>query len=119
MDLPGYRFYGGEWIVGENVWRVKFVRFLQGNMGECDTEEKIMYITYGQPRGTLLGTFIHELIHAIEDEYDIDITKRNIKLKHSHQLVEKLEEALSAFVMNNLLRLCVFPRASKGRPKNA
>lgn len=84
-----------EWHVGQETYSLKYVPSVLGEkntLGLCDPNEKELQIKVGQTRSQLLRTFIHEIIHAIEDEYDFE-------LDHAH--VDKLERGIADFLMMN------------------
>jgi hypothetical protein len=95
MRLNGPNSYAREWLIGENIWRLKFVKKIddQGTMGLCDPGDKLILIRRGLDKGEMLKTLAHEVLHAFEDEYTIDI---------SHKTVYKLEDAIFEFLLNNL-----------------
>ncbi len=61
-------------------------------MGLCDPEKRVIYIRLGQPHSETFNTFIHEVLHAFEAEYDVDVP---------HETVYTLERALSDFLLTN------------------
>lgn len=63
-----------------------------GDCGLCDDGKRIIWIRKTQSPAGLFRTFIHEILHAVEAEY-------NVPLKH--QQVYALETALSALIMEN------------------
>lgn len=98
MKLPGYKQYPKSWIIGGFPWKLNYVRNFKfkcdrDSVGLCDPAKKEVVIKYGQGRKDLLKTFIHEIIHAFETEYDFE-------LEHKH--VYALEEAISDFLIDNL-----------------
>lgn len=93
MKLPGQYSYEREWIVGEEVWELKFVKNLGfDGHGECCPESRTMAIKQGQPKDEILKTFFHEVCHALEFTYDIEIP---------HNLVYSFEEAWFRFFVDN------------------
>lgn len=84
-------------MVNGNLWAVKFVRHLpdtktKKTFGICDPSDRVIYIRQGQDSEERLDTFFHELVHAIECEFDIDI---------EHKLVDKLGAALARVYVEN------------------
>jgi hypothetical protein len=92
MKLPGQQSYDREWHVGEEVWDLKFTRKLEGSLGECCPSERVMYILQGQSRHEILWTFFHEVCHALEFTYEIDIP---------HSEVYSFEKAWASFFLDN------------------
>lgn len=82
--------------VKEELWSVKFVRKLKMGKIECrgltDPSTRTIYILQGQSYIERADTFFHELIHAFEIEYGIN-------LKHSH--VYLLGEAFAKILVDN------------------
>lgn len=82
--------------LGDSIWKVKFVRKIpdeaEDTLGLCDPSECTIYIKQGQSYVSRLDTLFHEIIHAIENEYEFD-------LDHKH--VYKLGEALAKFFVDN------------------
>jgi len=92
MKLPGQRSYERHWVMGDDIWDLKFVKRLGSNDGECDPSERTMYIRQGQCREDVLHTFFHEVCHGLEFTYDIDIP---------HDLVYSFEKAWAGFFIDN------------------
>ena len=97
MKLPGYKQYKKEWHVGEETYTLKFVSRIPGckakDVGLCDPESRIMYVKKGLSKAMLYRTVAHELLHAIEFEYEIEIP---------HKLVYQLEKAIVDTQLMNL-----------------
>ncbi len=97
--------------IGGNIWTVHFYRKppLAEKPGEeifgaCVPKRRRLYVKQGQAPLERLSTLIHELLHAIEYEYKIEIP---------HSLVNALEGPLAESVL-------AFSRARsrrKGRPR--
>lgn len=89
-------------VINENIWTVKFVRGPiededgrgRDTVGLCDPSDQTIYIKMGQTPEERLKTFLHELLHAIENEYGIEIP---------HSLVHKLEDPFAKFLIDNYL----------------
>lgn len=80
--------------VGTEIYQVKFVRKLsKGTVGECDPESFEIRILCGQGRVDTLKTFIHEVMHAIELEHEIEI---------DHKLIYALETPIFQLLRDNL-----------------
>lgn len=93
------RDYPREFVIGDSIWSLKFKR----NIGEttthitwglCDVSTNTIYIRLGQTPEERLKTLCHELIHAAEWEFDIEIP---------HKLVHQLETPLARFIIDNYL----------------
>lgn len=85
--------------IGDGEWRVKFCRLIDPGthysneiQGDCDPSEKVIRIKTNQSPHTRLETFLHEILHAFEFEYEFEL---------GHPLIEKLEVALGAFLRDN------------------
>jgi len=90
-----------DWIVGEDVWSVKFSRDLdkdadskenESTLGLTDPSEMELLIKQKQTPRLRMSCFIHELLHAMEDSYNIEI---------SHKAVYQLEKAIMNFLLVN------------------
>jgi hypothetical protein len=96
MKLPGVRDYPNWIIVNNDPWDLKFTKKspddLEDTLGLCHPGEKCLYIKLGQSRREILETFIHELLHAMEDEYEFNIP---------HKVVGELEKPLADFLIQN------------------
>jgi Zn-dependent peptidase ImmA (M78 family) len=89
------------WLVGDNVWTVKFVRKFKWDgvkdsdlMGLCDPERQEILIKVGIDQKDRIETLVHELLHAIEFEYDIKI---------GHKLIKKLEGPITKLIIENFI----------------
>lgn len=87
-------------MVGDNLWTVRFVKYIPHDkpgrycLGASDPEEQTIYILMGQKPRERLSTFVHELIHVLEYEYNISIP---------HRLVYSLEDPIVRFLVDNYL----------------
>jgi hypothetical protein len=100
---PRQSDYPREILVGDAMYRIRFVRKIkegtirQGSdlevVGLCDPSEKEILIIQGLDPLERFKAFIHELLHAIEFEHDIDI---------AHKLIYQLEEPIAAILIENL-----------------
>jgi len=61
-------------------------------LGECRPNEKQIVVVSGQPTTELTKTYIHELLHALSFEYNINLTEAQ---------VQKLEVAIYNFLRLN------------------
>lgn len=92
--------YPREYMVGDAVWKLRFVRHIPHDqpgricVGLAEPSEQVIYVKLGQDPEERLKTFLHELLHAIEYEYDISMP---------HRLIHKLEDPLARFLIDNYL----------------
>lgn len=86
MKLPSPKHYPKEWLINGELWTLKFGRPAKickgAKLGLCDPSTRTIIINPKQSKDEMLCTFIHELIHAIDMEYDIKIP---------HKLIYKME----------------------------
>ena len=100
MSAPRIKDYKRTWCVGDEVWTIKFVRKVPGEQcdenlfGLSDPSEQCNYIRLKQNKFKILCTFIHEMFHSIEAEYDFKIP---------HDLIWKLEIPIARFIIDNFL----------------
>lgn len=47
-------------------------------LGLCDPSDKTIYIKTGLPYQLKIDTAVHEIIHAIEHEYDFELDHRHV-----------------------------------------
>lgn len=97
MRLPSRREYPKSIRVKDTDYAIKFKRRIQAPDGDAavglfDPSEHIISLKIGQTVGELYYTFIHEVVHAFEVEYDI---------KLAHKDVERLEKAIGDFLLVN------------------
>jgi hypothetical protein len=94
MRLPNPKSYPTELLIAGESWRLAFVDQIEGKdtLGMCDPNNKVIFIKRGLSRKETLKTAIHEVFHALDEEFD---------LKLSHPQVYKLEEALYDLLVNN------------------
>lgn len=93
------REYPREIIVGDSLWRVRFIRRIPADLemdsndtGACCPADHTIYIKMGQTPVERFKTFVHELIHAAEYEWQIDMP---------HKIVEDLEEPIYRILLDN------------------
>lgn len=83
--------------VGDVEYTVKFVRKIPDPdpkcIGLCCSSEQVIYILQGLSPKERLETFVHELLHAFEFEYEIAIP---------HQLIYALEKPVVNFLVENI-----------------
>ena len=100
MRLPNVRDYSKTYIVKDELWELRFTRRIRDRkrpddaktLGLCDPSEKIIQIRLSQSKYETLRTFVHEFIHAAEEEYDFHLTEKE---------VEKLACAIVHFLITN------------------
>lgn len=95
MKIPKVRDYPKNLEIRGNIWSVKFTKQLSiAHAGDCNPNKKLIRIRIGkhQDLHTIMRTFIHEVLHAIEFEYGFEM---------EHKSIEKLEEPLTDFILNN------------------
>jgi hypothetical protein len=86
-------------VVGETVWDIRFVRKIDDKrsagketVGLCNDDDKEICVRLGIGKREQAKTLIHELLHALEFEYQISIP---------HELVYKLEEPIYRLLCDN------------------
>lgn len=96
------RDYPRQFYLGDTQWSVKFVRKMppvaadtkrHRTVGYCCFETSTVYILMGLSPFERLVTFVHELMHAFEAEFDLEIP---------HKLIEQLEEPFASFWHHNI-----------------
>lgn len=98
--FPPIRKYPKEIVVNGNVWTIQFTRKSpdehEDTLGLSDPGERKNSIRLGQSRRDIFKTFIHELIHSFEAEYDF-------RLPHGDKstVFPQLEDALADFWLEN------------------
>lgn len=96
MKLPSEKDYPKEIKIGTETYTVEFVSKIKGEskdtVGLCEDDPKRITIKRGQTKKEIFSTFIHEVLHSIENEYKIDLV---------HKDVYKLEKALVDFFRKN------------------
>lgn len=83
-------------LVRDQIYTVKFVDRIRGvkrGRGKCSFESQTIWIKRNMTEPEQLVTFCHELLHAIEFEYEIDIP---------HGLIYALESPLAQVIVDNL-----------------
>jgi hypothetical protein len=94
MRLPAERSYPKRIIVNEEEYTVTFQKKVidANTLGICDSGEKRIVIKKGITPKERFSTYIHEVLHAIEFEYEVEI---------KHEVVYALEEALIKYLLEN------------------
>lgn len=87
--------------IGDVYYRIRFVKSIRrckkkvgegAIVGICDQARHEILIKQGMSKDETLKTYLHELGHAIEFEYDIKI---------SHKAIYQYEEAIFDFICAN------------------
>lgn len=97
---PRQKDYPKEIVVGDSIYRVRFVRKIceakEGSdsetLGLCCPGDKEILIKQGLDPMERLSTLIHEILHCLEFEYEIEIP---------HKLIYQLERPITQLLMDN------------------
>ena len=96
MKLPKRSQYPKEALVHNECYAISFVNKMSesptGDAGECDEINKYIRINRKLSAGETFYTFIHELLHAADQEY---------KIKLTHRQIYKLEQAIGDYFLTN------------------
>lgn len=95
MNLPSISDYHGmQFQVGSEVYKVRVMRKVDDEQtaGACDDKKKVIYLAAWQGSINGFSTLIHELLHAIEREYDAKIP---------HHKLHRIEAGIFDFLMQN------------------
>jgi hypothetical protein len=94
MKLPSVKDYPMEIHVGDETYVIRFVsRMPKNEVGLCDDGAHVILIKRGMSKAQTFRTVVHEVLHAIEFEY---------QLKVPHKLVYQLEKAIVDVLLMNL-----------------
>lgn len=94
------RDYPREVLVGDSLWKVKFTRNIPARArkkalaGLACPQDQTLYISFGLSPFDRLVVFIHECIHANEDEHGFEI---------DHDMLNKLDKSLAQFLCDNFI----------------
>lgn len=117
-NIPGPRKYPKFLTIRGEVWQVKFKHDLDKLaeadpedcpiLGLCDPSNKTIYLRYKQSKIDLLKTFVHEVLHAIEDEYDFslphgEVIEQNGRKVQLPDVVDYIERGVVSVLYNNFL----------------
>lgn len=93
---PRKKDYPKELLVKDAIYTIHFQRKLNArdDLGLCDSSVKKIHIKLKQNLNETLHTFIHEVLHAIEEEYGFEI---------EHKIIHKLEEPLARLIFDNFI----------------
>lgn len=98
--VPQFKDYKPYYIVNGHKWTLVFKnRLKKGLFGLCDPDIKTIFVSIQHPLFSrrmalpeVYATVIHEMLHAFEFEYEIELGER---------LVTKLEHAITDFLVSN------------------
>lgn len=97
MKLPKRTDYPKEALIHNETYEIRFVNKMSepptGDDGECDEINKYIRINRNLSAGETFYTFVHELLHAADQEY---------KIKLTHRQIYKLEKAIGDYLLTNL-----------------
>jgi hypothetical protein len=94
---PRQKDYPKELLIGDAIYRIRFVKKIDPTkkvVGLCDPCDKEILILQGLSPLERFKSFIHEILHALEYEYEI---------KMDHSLIYKLEEPIAFLLLDNIL----------------
>lgn len=89
------RFYPKKIKINNTWYALSFAKHVSkdhSDRGICDLYDKQVLIKDNLNEKLTFETFIHECMHAIEREYNLEV---------SHSLITNLEEPLADFIRNN------------------
>ena len=98
MKLPNKKDLAKGWLINDSIWKVLFVKSIKygnknkGIVGITDFSSQEIHIKTNQSKTETLSTFIHEILHAMDEEYDMKLT---------HKQIYQLEEAIMDFMASN------------------
>jgi hypothetical protein len=97
MKLPAKGKFPKELHVNEETYSIKWVDKRpewnnKRDCGLCDPQTCTIYLKRGMNKAKAFRTLIHEAIHAMEAEYDIDLP---------HTVVYQLEKAIADTLLMN------------------
>lgn len=90
------RDFPSELLIGSAIWKIIWRRRMPPGAANCDGfacySENIIYMRLGQKPKERFSTFVHEVLHAIDDEYGLDL---------KHKTIYKLEESIAKLIEDN------------------
>jgi hypothetical protein len=94
MKVPNTTEYPKTLRIGNVTYRVVFRNRIDNTdpLGMCHSIKKIIYLKKGLSLVSTFSTLIHEVLHALEFEYNIEI---------KHKSIHQYEQAILDFLMNN------------------
>lgn len=88
-------------LIGDSIWRIKFVRHIRNwandkrlLVGLACPESQTLSIKTGQTVLDRLTAFVHEFVHALEDEYGFEV---------DHDVLNKLDVAVARALLDNVI----------------
>ena len=94
--MRSFRYYPRCLNIEGIGWLIKFKRRIVHNGidcdGLCDSEAKTIYIRIKSDHKDMFRVLIHEVLHAIEFENEVDIP---------HKHIDQLDHGLARFLKNN------------------
>jgi len=80
---PERKYWPTDLMIGDNLWEIKFKKKIVESgvecTGLCDPGDRILYIKYPQTGVELFSTLLHEVLHAIEFEYEANIGEYKVR----------------------------------------
>ena len=101
---PTRKLYPRTLKVAGRDWKVRFVNKIEDGtkardtIGLCDPYDATLFILAGQSPEERFVTFVHEFLHALEEEYEFEL---------GHRVIRKLEGPLAKFLLDNADELAV------------
>lgn len=96
MKLPGVKDYKTEIHINDETYTIKFVKRIPGEkkdvVGLCDDTKRIIHVRSGLTKSQMFRTYLHEVLHAMDAEWEIKLTHRQVYL---------LEKALGDLFLSN------------------
>jgi hypothetical protein len=99
MKFFAKRHYPKELTIKGNVWCIKWKRSLDYDpedipndvVGLCDIYDRTIYIKLGMSQRDTFDVFIHEILHAFEEEFGFNISgKPHVEGDRLYQLTEAI-----------------------------
>ena len=85
-------------IIGDTVWDIVKTKKLIVEGYECDGWADVanskIFIRSNLSHESTLSTFIHEVLHGLDSEYDLEL---------EHKLIYKLETAIARLLLDNYI----------------
>lgn len=94
MQIPKKSEYPFRIKINKVFYTIIFVEQIEYRdpFGLCDFERKVILLKNKQSQKDLFKTFLHEILHAMEFEYNIPIT---------HKIIYQLEESVFQLLKDN------------------
>ncbi len=91
MKVPEIKDYPKKIYIRGDVYRIVFIKNLK-ELGVTSTDPDVIKIKAGMSKNETFKTFIHEVLHAMEFSWPIEL---------SHKTVYRLEEAIFSLLIDN------------------